>query len=869
MGDTSPPQPQPAGKHRTTRQETVEPSISALTTTAAAPPTSTHGTTASKPSRKDALLSHKRSRSNNSQGHAASSTITTTNTTLTTTAGHSNHNHNNNNNNKRHSHTVTNSKTRPMMRSVSNQSQHHQEPKQQHSPTAAHSTATTATTKSERRARTSTEQRKKGRPKFVCGDHADEDLSSDQPHQEQHTHSHGAATGKAGEGEGEEEGTEAVRELEHDGYHPYHPPRHKHHPYPVAPTRHHTSLHQNHHLPPTEAAGEGGGRRGVSSQAVSSQQGNLDPERGPISESIPNNSQRPHLLPRPPSIPPPAPMRATEKEQEKKQQSEITTIRLTAPDAMTALPTSTRKENMKKKTNGPFVSSSSPSSAEESDVSVTRAKLTNLTLVRQDEQGQQQQRKQDERISKDTTLAGKDKGVDNINNNTETTLQPKVPELVVHSTSTTSTHNLAGGGGGGGGGRGGATVGGHLQSSPQPHSHPTPGVAAAITSPSQQPSERLTRLLNPSLSTTSLPSLSKTTSQPVVAFVCPNHHQNDSIVDNADSVSSHKEDSSPSQQDTPSPMTAAASAVDLVSKLLNPVVTLGRSRSHSSLHSMFTNALSGSPSSSSATTGQHRPFHARHGSAASLAGSVKCNPASSSTGMSMMGMGFMTSPPRVADPNVYLISRFITPASQQQAALSSSAPKQQAGSLSGSSSTGSLATRRRLPASLRMTSSDMDVPAAGGRGGPPAATAAASAALGTVPTSPDRASTYSSAEGPTPTHSHSATPLPPHSSFPSSNHTSSSPWNPEESMSRTQQKLNLQRDSSYDDLDEQEMARRGRVHKEMERIQREYKCIRMTSDPVMESMSRCFALQKQQQLEQQSEVLGGRGGSHGDEARSF
>ncbi|KAG0072883.1 hypothetical protein BGZ89_002025 [Linnemannia elongata] len=505
-------------------------------------------------------------------------------------------------------------------------------------------------------------------------------------------------------------------------------------------------------------------------------------------------------------------MRATEKEQEKKQQSEITTIRLTAPDAMTALPTSTRKQNTKKKTNGPFVSSCSPSSAEESDASVTRAKLTNLTLVGKDEQGQQQQRKQDERIPKDTTLAGKDKGVDNINNNTETTLQPKVPELVVHSTSTTSTHNLAGGGGGGGG-RGGATVGGHLQSSQQPHSHPTPGVAAAITSPSQQPSERLTRLLNPSLSTTSLPSLSKTTSQPVVAIVCPNHHQNDSIVDNADSVSRHKEDSSPSQQDTPSPMTAAASAVDLVSKLLNPVVTLGRSRSHSSLHSMFTNALSGSPSSSSATTGQHRPFHARHGSAASLAGSVKSNPASSSTGMSMMGMGFMTSPPRVADPNVYLISRFITPASQQQAALSSSAPKQQAGSLSGSSSTGSLAARRRLPASLRMTSSDMDVPAAGGRGGPPAATAAASAALGT--------------------------------------------------------KLNLQRDSSYDDLDEQEMARRGRVHKEMERIQREYKCIRVTSDPVMESMSRCFALQKQQQLEQQSEVLGGRGGSHGDEARSF
>ncbi|KAK3820597.1 MAG: hypothetical protein JOS17DRAFT_756118 [Linnemannia elongata] len=862
MGETSHPQPQPAGEHRTTQQETVEPSITApTTTTAAAPPTSTHGTTASRPSRKDAPPSHKHNRSNNGHGHAASSTVFTTTNAQVTTGGHSN------NNNKRHSHTVTTSKTRPMMRSVSNPSQHHQEQKQQHAPTAAHTVAhtaaTTATTKSERRARTSTEQRKR-RPKFVCGDHADEDLSSDQQHQEQLTHSRGAATGKVGEGEGEEGGTEEVRELEHDGHHPYHPPRHKHDPYPVSPSRHNISLHQDHHPQSTEAAGEGGGRRGMGSQAVSSQQGNLDLERGPNSESIPNNSQRLQS-----STPPaPAPMRAIEKEQEG-QQPEVATIRLTAPDSMITLPTSTRKENTTKKMDGPFASSTS-SSAEESDVSVTRAKLTNLTLVGKDEQEQQQQRKQGDRIPKDTTLADKSKGEvshdHNNNNNRETMIQPIVPELIVHSTSTTSTPNLAGGGGA-------ATIGGHLQSSQQQRSHPAAGVAASTTSPSQRPSERLTRLLNPSLSTTSLPSLSKTTSQPVVAIVSPNHNHIDSIVDSSDSASSHRKDSSPSQQDAPPPMTAAASAVDLVSKLLNPVATLGRSRSQSSLHSMFTNALSGSPSSSSATTGQDRRHHARHGSAASLAESVKSNPGSSSTGMGMgmgMGMGFMTSPQRVSDPNVYLISRFITPASQQQAMLSSSAPKhQQAGSLSGSSSTGSLAARRRLPASLRMTSSDMDVPATAAGGGP-STTAAATAATasGTTSTSPGAASTYSSAEGPTPTHSHSATPLPPHPSFPSSN-PSGSPWNPVEPVSRTQQKLNLQRDSSYDDLDEQEMTRRGRVHKEMERIQREYKCIRVTSDPVLESMSRCFALQRQQQLEQQqSEALGG-GRGHGDEARSF
>ncbi|KAF9544331.1 hypothetical protein EC957_012212 [Mortierella hygrophila] len=592
----------------------------------------------------------------------------------------------------------------------------------------------------------------------------------------------------------------------------------------------------------------------MGSQAVGSQQENLDLERGPNSGSIPNNGQRPHPHLRPSSTPPPAPMRATEREQEEKQQSEVATIRLTAPDAMVALPTPTQKESTRKKTNGPIASSSSSSSAEESDVSVTRAKLTNLTLLRKDEQEQRQQRKQDNRIPKDMNLVGKGKGeVSHDNkNNRETMIHPKVSELVIHSASITSSPNLARGGA--------ATVGEHLQSSQQQHSHPTTGISTAITPSSQRPSERLTRLLNPSLSTTSLPSLSKTTSQPVVAVASPNHHHTDSIANSTDSASSHRKGSSPSQQVAPPP---TESAVDLVSKLLNPVMTLGRSRSQSSLHSMFTNALSGSPSSSSATTGQHQRRHARHGSAASLAESVKSNTGSSSTGMGM-GMGFMTSPPRVSDPNLYLISRFITPASQQQAVLSSSAPKQQAGSLSGSNSAGSLAARRRLPTSLRMTSSDMDVPAAGRVGTSTAAVAAAAAAAsavsGTTPTSPSAASNYSSAEGPTPTHSHSATPLPPHSSLPSSN-ASSSPWNPVESMSRTQQKLNLQRDSSHDDLDEEEMARRGRAHREMERIQREYKCIRMTSDPVLESMSRCFALQRQQQ----GEVLGG----GGNEARSF
>ncbi|KAG0292070.1 hypothetical protein BGZ97_005706, partial [Linnemannia gamsii] len=362
---------------------------------------------------------------------------------------------------------------------------------------------------------------------------------------------------------------------------------------------------------------------------------------------------------------------------------------------------------------------------------------------------------------------------------------------------------------------------------------------------------------------------------PIVAIVSPNHRHSDTLAGHADAPSSNlpRKDSSPLQKQGPQRAetgpSMSSSAVDLVSRLLNPVVgTIGRSRSHSSLQTMFANALAGSPISSSPTATsppQHRRQHSRHGSGASLAGSVKSNPGSSMNGN---GAGFMASPPRVSDTNVYFISRFITPASQ--AALSSSAPKQKVGPLS-SSSGGSMAARRRLPASLRMSSSDTDTASGGGGGGgggESSISATAGTAIGETPTSPGAGSTYSSTEGPTPSHSHSATPPPPTSS--SSFLSPNSPWNPIEAMSRTQQKLLLQRDSFYEDLDEQELSRRDKMHKEMERIQREYKCIRMTSDPVMESMARCFALQREG-LDQQCQRGGG--GSrvgregHGDQSR--
>jgi len=59
-------------------------------------------------------------------------------------------------------------------------------------------------------------------------------------------------------------------------------------------------------------------------------------------------------------------------------------------------------------------------------------------------------------------------------------------------------------------------------------------------------------------------------------------------------------------------------------------------------------------------------------------------------------------------------------------------------------------------------------------------------------------------------------------------------------LSRTQQKLWLQRDN-LQDVDEDEMARRGKILKDMDRVHREYKCVRMTLDPSLESLARCLA----------------------------
>ena len=70
------------------------------------------------------------------------------------------------------------------------------------------------------------------------------------------------------------------------------------------------------------------------------------------------------------------------------------------------------------------------------------------------------------------------------------------------------------------------------------------------------------------------------------------------------------------------------------------------------------------------------------------------------------------------------------------------------------------------------------------------------------------------------------------------------PWTPTESQSRTQQKLLLQREISNDDLDESSRAIREKVRTVTDRIQREYRSVRMTLNPAAESWKRCLVTKR-------------------------
>ncbi|KAF9931119.1 hypothetical protein FBU30_010739 [Linnemannia zychae] len=730
---------------------------------------------------------HKHKRSN-SQGYLVSS--------INMISGNTN-----NSNGRRHSHVAIHPKTRPMVRSTITQ------PHEQKLASATNTTpasATTAgtnaantTTKPERRTKTSGEQRKR-RPRFTCGDQNDEI----QKPQGSDLQTHALVAGKGIEVE--------KRDSGHNACPSYRSPSHKRGPFPTSPTRYSPHqepdlrLHQD--LQITEA-----GARGRDSHAVRSEQGNLDIEHGPNSKSIPNSYQRL------------GPDREQLSFEEMQSKPEIAVIRLTAPDDMIATLTPALPSTAKNPTAATMRTSETvpPSNSE---ITVSQAKLTSLAFENAEQQKKETQ--QEDRVSKDTADTG-EQTQERLDMTTKLG-QSNVPALVVRSPSTISPSSIA--------------EQNQIHPPQQQHS-PTQKTGAAVTPPQHHHYGYLTRLLSPSPSTKSLTSLTKVTSDPVKAFATP-HPMNNNQVDHSTSYSrsNYDKDALPVQQDYPnqqSTISSVSSAVDLVSKLHNSS-TLGRSRSHSSLHSMFTAAISGSPSDSAMT--HHRGHHLRHGSGAS----VKFN----SDASSRYNLGFMTSSPRESDANPYLISRFITPTSQYQEALSTSVTKQQqqqqqqAGSSIGRHPTGGpVATRRRLPASLRMTT---DVKPSV----PPMHDASSVVSTSTTPSfsnSPVSSTTSSPGNSPiqihTPQHGNStSSALSAHGTTSILHSTAiSSPWNPAESMSRTQLKLLLQRDSSHDDMDEQDMARRDKMHKEMERIQREYKCVCMYSDPVMESLTRCLA----------------------------
>ncbi|KAI8354806.1 hypothetical protein B0O80DRAFT_449757 [Mortierella sp. GBAus27b] len=77
--------------------------------------------------------------------------------------------------------------------------------------------------------------------------------------------------------------------------------------------------------------------------------------------------------------------------------------------------------------------------------------------------------------------------------------------------------------------------------------------------------------------------------------------------------------------------------------------------------------------------------------------------------------------------------------------------------------------------------------------------------------------------------------------------------NAHESISRTQQKLMLQRASSQEDMDEDEMSHRSKTLRDMERIQRDYRCVRMFSNPLLDSLARCQAKLDQEKKEREQE----------------
>lgn len=360
----------------------------------------------------------------------------------------------------------------------------------------------------------------------------------------------------------------------------------------------------------------------------------------------------------------------------------------------------------------------------------------------------------------------------------------------------------------------------------------------------KQLSKRLSRLLNPSLSATSLPSLTKITPHPVLTVLSPSSAEEDDI--GFASVGSSSSSRAKEKQ-----RAFVSPAQEMFSQFLSPSASSmhSRSRSHMNLRGSYSSSAAGSgkPCTSAG------PHHIRRGSSASAAAEHLSSSFQTPTARPRSIHGLMTSPQRSAkDSAMFLISRFLPPSPSHAPLMSSSAPKITARPQSPNGERSSQAAtsmrQRRLPASLRMTSSTAFDTELSHEGQIDQMT----------PTSP--MSDYSSNEGPVSASGQGQTQSQGSGSSPplASSSSMSGPWIPEESMSRTQQKLLLQRASSQDNLDQEEMTRRGKMQRDMERIQREYRGVRLAYDPVLESLSRCYA-RREREIKEGLLVVGGGG----------
>ncbi|KAG0354842.1 hypothetical protein BG005_006172 [Podila minutissima] len=289
-------------------------------------------------------------------------------------------------------------------------------------------------------------------------------------------------------------------------------------------------------------------------------------------------------------------------------------------------------------------------------------------------------------------------------------------------------------------------------------------------------SKRVPSLLNRSISSTSIPAVTKVTAQNVLALnpvggSTASSPSSSSITDNSAHPGSKL--ASPTVS-SPTSVQGHSSAAEMVSKFLHAKAASSstssgpsqqnfhtRSRSHSNLRSV--------QESTSPTSPNHRQSPSAH-------------------------------PPSATSPhqriNAGYTSKFY-PASPSRAQLSSSAPKSTTLNVTSTNTTNTM-----IPQGLAMMTGSED---------------------------PSSESPY-----------YNGVPVPSAIAAAAEAQSNLAGESKSAKLSRTQQKLWLQRDN-LQDVDEDEMARRGKILKDMDRVHREYKCVRMTLDPSLESLARCLA----------------------------